>query len=109
METARPSVDKSDCTIHIASQLIERGWFPGFEKLLRCRLANVFFRAGLDRMDFGRVTEAARYFLNPSACALVGDLCLWEIIRSPLRIQICKKLIIYGYFTAVKLIGRVKK
>jgi glycosyltransferase involved in cell wall biosynthesis len=81
METARPSVDKSDCTIHIASQLIERGWFPGFEKLLRCRLANAFFRAGLDRMDFGRVSEAARCFFK--------SLCLGPSWRPMLAMPLC--------------------
>ncbi len=95
METARHSADKSDCTIHIASQLIERGWFPGFEKLLRCRLADAFFRAGLDRMDFGRVTEAARYFLK-SLCVspswrpmLAMPLCLFpRPVRQTIRIWV---------------------
>lgn len=95
METARPSADKSDCTIHIALQLIERGWFPGFEKLLRCRLANAFFRAGLDRMDFGRVTEAARYFLKSLIVSpgwrpmLAMLLCLFpRLVRQTIRIWI---------------------
>lgn len=94
METAKSSIDKSDCAIHIASQLIERGWFPGFEKFLHGRLADAFFRSGLDRMDYDRVTEAVRYFLK-SLCVSSGWrpilamlLCLFpRQVRQTIRIQ----------------------
>jgi glycosyltransferase involved in cell wall biosynthesis len=95
METARRSADKSDCAIHIASQLVERGWFPGFENLLRRRLADAFFRAGLDRMDFSRVTEAMRYFFKSLSASpgwrplLAMPLCLLpRPVRQKIRTRV---------------------
>ncbi len=95
METNRPGPDKSECNIYLITEILSRRWFPGFEKLLRCRLADAFFRAGLDRMDFGRVTEAVRYFLK-SLCVspswrpmLAMPLCLFpRPVRQTIRLWV---------------------
>jgi glycosyltransferase involved in cell wall biosynthesis len=95
METARRSFDKSDCAIHIASQLVAKGWFPGFENLLRRRLADAYFRAGLDRMEFGRIAVALRFFIK-SLCASPGwrpllamPLCLLpRTVRQTIRTRV---------------------
>jgi glycosyltransferase involved in cell wall biosynthesis len=95
METGRPSPNKSECHVYIASQLLERGWFPEMQRHLRSKLAGALFRAGRDRLYFNERRQAQRYFIRSFLThpdwkpAVTGLLCcLPHAIRRRLRLSI---------------------
>lgn len=62
METGRRSPDKSENSVYIFSQLIERGWFPTMRSYIKKRLSLSLYQVGRDLLYFDRWQEARAYF-----------------------------------------------
>lgn len=63
-ETGRRDPNKSEPQVFIFRQLLERNWFPQFNRYLRSRFAGALFRLGRDRLYFNRTTAARSCFMN---------------------------------------------
>ena len=85
METSRRSVNKFECEVYIASQLIKRKWFPEMQDYLVLKLSQSLFRVGRDRMNFNEPASALyffskSFFLRPSLKSIIAlFICLFQI------------------------------
>jgi glycosyltransferase involved in cell wall biosynthesis len=62
METSRRSHDKGENLVHIYATMLERNWFPELKTVLKVKLAEALLIVGRDKLHFGRVQEARKYF-----------------------------------------------
>lgn len=62
MESSRRSHDKADNLIYILSTILEGGWFTGFERVFKRKLAVALFTAAQDKLQFELFRESRRLF-----------------------------------------------
>ena len=53
-ETARRAPDKSEPMIYILQEILRENWFPTMKGIIQARLADAYFRNGLDLLSFGK-------------------------------------------------------
>jgi glycosyltransferase involved in cell wall biosynthesis len=61
METSRRSHDIRENLVYIYSTMLQRGWFPELEAILKARLAEALFVVGRDKLQFDRAKEARSF------------------------------------------------